>query len=78
MELKNPALILLTSLVAHAHFRVTSIGEAIAIAALSGLYAYSLYLSSKKEPPVNDTVKQEVADLRSAVNALKVGRAFGR
>ena len=78
MEFKNPALILLGSLVLHSHFKVITLGEAVAIAALSALYAYTLYLDSKREKPINDAVKQEVADLRSAVNALKVGRAFGR
>jgi hypothetical protein len=57
---------------------VITVGEALAIGALAALYAYTLYLDSKKEKPINDQVKQEVEDLRSAVNALKVGRAFGR
>ena len=78
MQMKNPALLLLTSLILHAHFRVTSIGEALAIAALAALYAYNLYLDSKQETPVNEALKAELADLRVTVNALKVGRAFGR
>lgn len=78
MKLNDPILILLTSLVVHAHFKITSLGEAATIAALCALYGYQLYLDSKKEKPINDTVKKEIEDLRSAVNALKVGRAFGR
>lgn len=78
MNLKNPALILLCSLVAHSHFKTISIGEALAIAALSALYAYSLYLESKQEKPINEELKKELQEIRSTVLALKVGRAFGR
>lgn len=78
MNIKNPALILLCSLIAHSHFKSINVGEALAIAALCGLYAYSLYLESKQEKPINESVKQELEELRSEVRALKVGRAFGR
>ena len=78
MEIKNPILILLTSLIVHAHFRVTSVGEALAIAALCAVYAYNLYLESKKEEPINDVLKKEIADIRATMGALKVGRAFGK
>lgn len=78
MNIKNPALILLSSLILHSHFKVITVGEALAIAALSALYAYSLYLESKQEKPINDTLKQELHELRTTVTALKVGRAFGR
>lgn len=77
-HLKNPILVFLGSLVAHAHFRVTSIGEALAIAALCALYGYQLYLDSKREEPVNDQVKKELAEMRSILAALKIGRAFGK
>lgn len=78
MQIKSPSLILLSSLILHSHFKVITVGEALAIAALSALYAYTLYLDSKKVEPINDVVKQEVAELRASVGALKVGRAFGR
>lgn len=78
MNIKNPALILLCSLVAHSHFKSINVGEALAIAALCALYAYSLYLESKQEAPINDEVKKELHEMRSMLTALKVGRAFGR
>jgi hypothetical protein len=78
MNIKNPLLILLASLILHAHFRETSIGEAIAVASLCAAYGYSLLLESKKEKPINDEVKKELAEMRSILLALKVGRAFGK
>jgi hypothetical protein len=71
MDFRNPILILLGSLVAHAHFKETSIGEAIVVAALCALYGYNLYLDSKKEKPINEDTKREIADLRDTVFTLK-------
>lgn len=78
MNLKSPSLALLFSLVAHSHFKSINVGEAIAIGALSALYAYTLYLESKVGVPINDVLKAELAELRTAVSMLKVGKAFGR
>lgn len=78
MQMKNPSLILLCSLILHSHFKTISVGEAVAIAALCALYGFTLYVDSKKVQPINDEVKADLAELRSAVNALKIGRAFGR
>jgi Ca2+/Na+ antiporter len=78
MNLKSPALILLFSLIAHSHFKAINIGEALAISALCVLYGYTLFLDSKREAPINEEVKKELQELRSAVSALKVARAYGR
>lgn len=74
----NPCLVLLSLVCARAVIFGASIGDAIAIAALAGLYGCNHYLKSKEEPPVNEELKRELADLKSTVNAIKVGRAFGR
>lgn len=75
---KNPALILLSSVVLHSHFKVVTVGEALVVAALSALYAYSLFLDSKKQKPVNQEVTEKLEEMRSTINALKVARAYGR
>lgn len=55
-----------------------SIGDAVALIGLCALYAYTLYLDSNKEEPINDQIKSEVEQLRNAVNALKVAKSLGR
>jgi hypothetical protein len=55
-----------------------SIGDAVALAALCGLYAYTLYLASKIETPINDSVKNDLEQLRNAVQSLKIAKTFGK
>jgi hypothetical protein len=78
MTLKNPILVLLTSMIVHDHFRASSLGQAVAIAALCATYAYNLYLDSKKEAPINEEVKKELQELRGAITSLKINKVFGR
>lgn len=78
MNYKDPILLSLVSLIVHSHFRSISIGEALAVGFLCAAHAYQLYLNSQKEEPINEAVKKELGDLRSMVNALKIGRAFGK
>jgi hypothetical protein len=54
------------------------IGDALAVAALAGLYGFSLYLESQKVEPINEEVKRDLQILRDQVNTLKVAKAMGR
>lgn len=60
-----------------------SIGDALALAALAGLYGYQYYLETKKEKPVDEEYKkkiaylsQEVESLKSSMNAVKIAKTF--
>ena len=54
-----------------------SIGDAITTVALSALFGYTLYLKSNTKPDPAATVAEDIAQLKSAVNALKLGRTLG-
>lgn len=54
----------------------SSVSDAIALFALAGLYGFSLFLESKKETPINDEIKKDLENVKSAVNALKIGRTL--
>ena len=54
------------------------VGDALAVAALGGLYAFTLFLESKKEAPVNESIKKELSDVKAALAALRVGKTIGR
>lgn len=75
---KNPSFVLLSSVILHSHFKTVSVGEALVVAALCALYAYSLFLDSKKQKPVNVEVMEKLEEMRSTMNAMKVARAYGR
>lgn len=77
-QLKDPMLILISSLILHDHFRPSTIGQAIVIAALSAVYGYNTYLNSKKEVPINDEIKKQVEEMRQMMNSLKLTKVFGR
>lgn len=58
----------------------SSIGDAIALAALAGLFAFTHYLSYQKQPEINavvqanlEKVSKELEDVKNTVNAIKVG-----
>lgn len=74
----NPSLSLLVALCARSVVFGASVGDALAIAAAAGLYGYWLYLESKKELPVNEQVREEIQELRGAINALKISKSLGR
>lgn len=54
-----------------------SIGDAIALASVAGLYGYQLFLESKRK--VEDaSLRSEVAQIRQAIDSLKIAKAMGR
>ena len=72
----EPCLILFAVSVARAAVLGATIGDALAIAALAGLYGYRLYLDSKTELPINEEVKDQIAELKGSVSALKLQRTL--
>lgn len=80
MKLKdiNYSVALLCILSARALVLGANFGDALAIAALCALCSFKYYTDSKKEEPINDSVKSELEQLRSVVNALKVAKAMQR
>jgi hypothetical protein len=78
--MKNPnyCLIALLGCVVRAVGFGCGIGDALAIAALCGLYGFTLYIKSKESKPLEEKVWQEISDLKSSVSALKLGRSFGK
>jgi hypothetical protein len=53
-------------------------GDAIVMVAIIAAYVASRYFESQEEEPVNDKIKQDLDDMRATVNALKIGKTFGR
>ena len=72
----NPALSCLIGITLRVIIKSATVGDAIALFAVCALYAYQAYLESRKEKPVNDSIKLEVKELRDALNALKVAKSF--
>lgn len=69
---KEPCLILVATLVARAAVLGASVGDAIAVTALAALYGWHLYLASTKEQPVNESIKEEISALKTAVSSIRV------
>jgi len=80
MKLKdiNYSVALLCVLSGRALIIGAGIGDALVIASLCALCAFKFYTDSKKEIPINDSVKNELSDLRSAVNGLKMAKSLQR
>lgn len=78
MKLKdiNYSVALLCLLVGKVLITGASIGDAIAIAALAGLYGFTYYVESKREIPINDQIKSELEQMRSSINGLKISKTF--
>jgi hypothetical protein len=76
-KLNYPLLCLLV-LCARAVILGASIGDSIAICGLAALNGYLHYLKSQEQEPVNDQVRQEIAEIKSTVTALKLARSVGR
>ena len=55
-----------------------SVGDSIALAALAGLFGFYYYYENKKEKPINEAVKEELAQVKRTVvdidNSLKAFR----
>lgn len=77
MKLSHSLLLLCLSLARHMLYS-SSLGDAIVVAALASSYCYSLYLESKKEEPINDAIKSELENLRTAVSSLKIAKSLSR
>lgn len=54
----------------------SGIGEALALAALAGLYGWTAYLEHSKPETVNATFRKELDDIRSNVNSLKIAKTY--
>jgi hypothetical protein len=72
----NPALCCLLGITARILIKGASVGDSIALFAVCALYGYQTYVESRKEIPINDTIKQQVSELRDAINSLKVAKTF--
>ena len=55
-----------------------SLGESIAAAGLCGLYGFMQFMISKQQATPTDDIKKELADIRTTMNALKIGKSLGR
>lgn len=61
-----------------------SVGDAIIVAAVAGLAGLWLHLESKKVQQISKQasddadLRAEISEIKSAVNALKISRAFGK
>ena len=53
-----------------------SIGDAIALAALAALYGFFIHQENNKHAPESAQVKKDLEDLKSAINAIKVGNSL--
>jgi len=72
----NPALCCLLGITIRILVKGASVGDSIALLAVCALYGYQAYVESCKEVPINDTIKQQVTELRDAINSLKVAKTF--
>ena len=55
-----------------------SFGDALALLSLAALYAYQLYLKSVKQPDsLDQKVAADLAEMKNALSALKLGKAYG-
>lgn len=53
-----------------------SVGDAIALLSLSALYGFFLHEENNKPEPESAQLKKDVDDLKSAINAIKVGNSL--
>ena len=54
------------------------IGDAIAVIGLAALFGFTKYLKTKEEQPINAQLKQELSEMKSSINALKLAKSLGR
>lgn len=47
--------------------------DSLYFTALAALCGWQMWLEQNKEEPINDSLKKEIADLRSSVTALRIG-----
>jgi hypothetical protein len=60
-----------------------SIGDALVLTALTGLFGFIHFLNSKKQPDINaeiktelETIKKEFVDVKNKVNVITIGTQF--
>lgn len=53
-----------------------SVGDALAIAALAALYGFYIHQENHKPSPESPQLRKEIDDLKSAINAIKVGNSL--
>lgn len=78
MKHLSPTLALVAGIGIRAVVFGASIGDALAITSLCALHAYTSYLASIKHLPINDEVKADIVEIKSAIGALKMAKSLGR
>jgi hypothetical protein len=54
-----------------------SVGDAIALAAVAGLYGYQLYCENKKVV-IDESIRRDIEQLKHSVDGLKVAKSMSR
>ena len=72
------SLVLLSILTARIVIMGASIGDALALIGLAGLYGFTQFMTSRKIEVVNETIKLDVEQLKNSVNGLKMAKVSGR
>lgn len=55
-----------------------SIAEASIMAVVTGLYGYSMYMKSREPKSLNQTVIEDLENIKAAVNALKLEKSLNK
>lgn len=66
----NIQIVLLVAFTARLVVFGASIGDALALFALAGLFGFNQWLNSNKEEPVNEKVKADITELKTQVSNL--------
>jgi len=82
---KHLPTLLLSSFLIRSLIFGANVGDSIALISLCGLFGFFYYLEHKKESPVNEKIKlqlealkEEMNQLKSTVNGVKLGVTIGR
>lgn len=70
-EILNLPAIALSAVVIQSLIMGISLGNALSIVGLAALYGVYYYFESKKEAPINESVKKELKTLQEEVNVMK-------
>ena len=70
--------ILVVAIVARIVFKGAEIGDALALLPLIGFQCHQNYLKSKEVEPLTPRVEKELAEMKSALNAIKIAKAYGK
>lgn len=69
---------LLVAICARSAIFGASIADALAIFSISALCGFTMYLKNKEQESVNDVVKRDITELKSAVGAIRLGKSYGK